>query len=130
MSGREDEQARLAVGVSGAGSNLRALYAAASRGELGGRIALVFADRACPALDWAAEQGIDTALVPGGDDGALAEALAGARPDVVVLAGYMRLIGRPSSPPTPIASSTPTRACCRPSPAVTPCGTHSRTGSP
>src|SRR5207249_11324918 len=48
---------RLAVGVSGAGSNLRALAAAADRGELGGPIALVFADRDCPALAWAAEQG-------------------------------------------------------------------------
>ena len=84
---------RIAVGVSGAGSNLRALHGAAGRGELGGRIVLVFADRACPALDWAAEEGIDTALVPAGDDAALAEVLAGARPDVVVLAGYMRLIG-------------------------------------
>jgi phosphoribosylaminoimidazolecarboxamide formyltransferase/IMP cyclohydrolase len=85
--------ARIAVGVSGAGSNLRALVAAAGRGELGGSIVLVFADRACPALDRAAEQGIDTALVPGGDDEALAEVLAGARPDVVVLAGYMRIVG-------------------------------------
>ncbi len=84
---------RLAVGVSGAGSNLRALHAAAARGELGGAIVLVVADRACPALDWAAEQGIDTALVPGGEDEALADALAGARPDLVVLAGYLRLIG-------------------------------------
>jgi phosphoribosylaminoimidazolecarboxamide formyltransferase/IMP cyclohydrolase len=84
---------RIAVGVSGAGSNLRALQAAAVRGELGGDLVLVFADRACPALDWAAEQGIDTALVPGGDDAALADALAGGRPDVVVLAGYMRVIG-------------------------------------
>ncbi len=84
---------RIAVGVSGTGSNLRALQAAAVRGELGGHIVLAFADRACPALDWAAEQGIDTALVEGGDDGALAETLVGAKPDVVVLAGYMRLIG-------------------------------------
>jgi phosphoribosylaminoimidazolecarboxamide formyltransferase / IMP cyclohydrolase len=84
---------RVAVGVSGAGSNLQALHAAAVRGELGGAIALVVADRACPALDWAAEQGIETALVPDGDDGALAAALAAARPDVIVLAGYMRLIG-------------------------------------
>ncbi len=84
---------RIAVGVSGTGTNLRALQAAAVRGELGGHIVLVFADRACPALDWAAEQGIDTALVEGGDDGALAETLAGAKPDVVVLAGYMRLVG-------------------------------------
>ena len=56
---------RVAVGVSGAGSNLRALAAAAARGELGGEIALVFADRDCPALAWAAEQGIETALLPG-----------------------------------------------------------------
>ncbi|MEO5940202.1 MAG: phosphoribosylglycinamide formyltransferase, partial [Candidatus Limnocylindrales bacterium] len=84
---------RIAVAVSGAGSNLRALHAAAARGELGGDIVLVVADRPCPALDWAAEQGIDTALVPGGADDALADALAGARPDVVVLAGYLRIVG-------------------------------------
>jgi phosphoribosylaminoimidazolecarboxamide formyltransferase/IMP cyclohydrolase len=84
---------RIAVGVSGAGSNLRALHAAAARGELGGEIVLAFADRACPALEWAGELGIETALIGGGDDAALADALAGARPDVVVLAGYMRLIG-------------------------------------
>ena len=84
---------RVAVGVSGSGSNLRALAAAASRGELGGEIALVFADRECPALGWAAEQGIETVLVPGGDDPTLAEILAAAAPDAVVLAGYLRLIG-------------------------------------
>ncbi len=92
-AGRATKQARIAVGVSGAGSNLRALHAAAQRGELGGDMALVFADRTCPALEWAREQGIDTALVTGGDDDALADTLAGARPDVVVLAGYMRIIG-------------------------------------
>jgi phosphoribosylaminoimidazolecarboxamide formyltransferase/IMP cyclohydrolase len=84
---------RIAVAVSGAGSNLRALHAAAERGELGGAIVLVVADRPCPALDWAAEQGIDTAFVPDGADDALADMLAGARPDVVVLAGYMRIVG-------------------------------------
>jgi phosphoribosylaminoimidazolecarboxamide formyltransferase/IMP cyclohydrolase len=87
------EPGRIAVGVSGAGSNLRALQAAATRGELGGDIVLVFADRACPALDWAVEEGIDTALVVDGDDAALADVLAAARPDIVVLAGYMRLVG-------------------------------------
>jgi phosphoribosylaminoimidazolecarboxamide formyltransferase/IMP cyclohydrolase len=84
---------RIAVGVSGAGSNLHALHAAARRGELGGDIVLVFGDRDGPALAWAAEQGIDTALVSSGDDGAVADALAGARPDVIVLAGYMRVVG-------------------------------------
>jgi len=69
------------------------LAAAADRGELGGMIALVFADRACPALDWAAEQGIETALVPGGNDGALADTLVAVGADAVVLAGYMRIVG-------------------------------------
>ena len=84
---------RIAVGVSGAGSNLRALAATSDRGELGAQIALVFADRDCPALAWAVEQGIDTALVPGGDDGTLAATLTAVAPDVVVLAGYMRIVG-------------------------------------
>src|SRR6185312_7635819 len=48
---------RVAVGVSGAGSNLRALHTAASRGEMSGEIVLVFADRDCPAIEWAVEQG-------------------------------------------------------------------------
>jgi phosphoribosylaminoimidazolecarboxamide formyltransferase / IMP cyclohydrolase len=85
---------RIAVAVSGSGSNLEALHAAAERGELGGRILLAVADRACRAVRWAAEQGIGTAIIPGGADDALADALDGVRPDVVVLAGYMRVIGR------------------------------------
>jgi len=84
---------RIAVGVSGSGSNLRALAAAAARGELGGELVLVFADRPCPALDWAAEQGIDTVLVPGGDDATLAETLGAVAPDAIVLAGYLRIVG-------------------------------------
>ena len=84
---------RIAVGVSGAGSNLRALAAAAGRAELGARIVLAFADRDCIALHWAAEQGIETALIPGGDDATLAATLSEVEPDAVVLAGYMRLIG-------------------------------------
>jgi phosphoribosylaminoimidazolecarboxamide formyltransferase/IMP cyclohydrolase len=84
---------RIVVGVSGGGTNLRALAAAGSRGELGGTIVLVFADRDCPALAWAVEQGIETAVVPGGDDATLAATLEAAAPDAVVLAGYMRMIG-------------------------------------
>ena len=84
---------RIVVGVSGTGSNLRALAAAGARGELGGEIVLVFADRPCPALDWAVEQGIEAALVPAGDDAVLAATLEAMVPDVVVLAGYMRIVG-------------------------------------
>ena len=85
----------IAVGVSGSGSNLRALVASADRGELGEDVVLVFADRPCPALEWAAEQGIETILVPGGDDEVLADTLAAVEPSVLalVLAGYLRLVG-------------------------------------
>jgi phosphoribosylaminoimidazolecarboxamide formyltransferase / IMP cyclohydrolase len=85
---------RLAIGVSGAGSNLRALVAAAERvPSTIGEVVLVFADRECQALDWALEHGLDTAFVPGGDDAVLADVLAGADAETVVLAGYMRVIG-------------------------------------
>ena len=94
---------RIAVGVSGAGSNLRALVAAADRGTLGGAVVLVFADRACPALDWAAERGIETVLVPAApagdeagraaEDALLAAILTAAAVDLVVLAGYLRVVG-------------------------------------
>ncbi len=90
---RDGGSGRIAVGVSGAGSNLKALVAAADRQELGGSIVLVFADRPCPALDWAMEQGIETALLPGGDDRPLAETLVAVDADVAVLAGYMRIVG-------------------------------------
>ncbi|MCU0483466.1 MAG: phosphoribosylglycinamide formyltransferase, partial [Chloroflexi bacterium] len=94
---------RIAVGVSGAGSNLRALHARAARGALPAEIALVFSDRPCAALDWAAEQGIGVALVPDMAAAAPAEREAGERIlletlraleiDALVLAGYMRLVG-------------------------------------
>jgi phosphoribosylaminoimidazolecarboxamide formyltransferase/IMP cyclohydrolase len=84
---------RIAVGVSGSGSNLRALVAAAGRGSLGGEVVLVFADRPCAGLDWATDLGIETILVPGGDDATLAETLVAVAPDVIVLAGYLRLVG-------------------------------------
>ena len=94
---------RIAVGVSGSGSNLRALQAAAMRGALDAEIALVFADRACPAIDWAVGQGLETLVVPAAvrgdasgraeEDRVLAESLVAVAPELVVLAGYMRVVG-------------------------------------
>jgi phosphoribosylaminoimidazolecarboxamide formyltransferase / IMP cyclohydrolase len=94
---------RIAVGVSGTGSNLRALHAAAGRGALDAEIALVFADRDCPAVDWAGEQGIETLVVPmprlsqveerASAGEVLAESLAAVAPELIVLAGYMRVLG-------------------------------------
>jgi phosphoribosylaminoimidazolecarboxamide formyltransferase/IMP cyclohydrolase len=92
--------ARIAVGVSGEGSNLRALRAAERRGMLGGAIVSVFADRVCPAVDWAVEEGIPVLLVPPSGhpdvaswDMGLAAGLQQVSPDVVVLAGFMRILG-------------------------------------
>jgi phosphoribosylaminoimidazolecarboxamide formyltransferase/IMP cyclohydrolase len=94
---------RIAVGVSGTGSNLRALHAAAMRGALDAEIALVFADRDCAAIDWAVEQGLDTLVVPvprlsdaagrADADEVLVESLISVAPELVVLAGYMRVLG-------------------------------------
>ena len=91
---------RIAVCVSGQGSNLRALHAAQGRGSLGGAICLVLADKECPATAFAREVGIETAVVaPAGHadraawDRAIADALAAATPDLVVLAGFMRVVG-------------------------------------
>jgi phosphoribosylaminoimidazolecarboxamide formyltransferase/IMP cyclohydrolase len=94
---------RIAVGVSGIGSNLKALHAATQRSALDADIAVVFADRECAALDWAEEQGLETLLVPAApkgneaaraeEDRTLAESLTAIAPELVVLAGYMRLLG-------------------------------------
>jgi phosphoribosylaminoimidazolecarboxamide formyltransferase/IMP cyclohydrolase len=93
---------RIAVGVSGTGSNLRALHAVAQRGALDAEIVLVFADRECPAIDWAVEQGIETLVVPmpklsdaeerAAANEVLAESLAAVGPELIVLAGYMRVL--------------------------------------
>ena len=90
----------IAVGVSGRGSNLRALLRAEARGWTGTRTVLVFADRACPALDAASAAGIQTALIDPADhpdavawDAALAARLQGSGATLVVLAGFMRILG-------------------------------------
>ena len=94
---------RIAVGVSGTGSNLKALHAASLRCALDAEIVLVFADRECAALDWAVEQGIDTVMVPmpkmsetdarTAANEVLAASLQAVDPELIVLAGYMRVLG-------------------------------------
>ena len=88
--------------VSGEGTNLKALRRYEKRSQLGGRIVLVLADRPCNALAFAADEDIPTALIApdvyperGAWDAAVADALAGAKPDVVVNAGFLRWLGAP-----------------------------------
>jgi phosphoribosylaminoimidazolecarboxamide formyltransferase / IMP cyclohydrolase len=94
------DEVRIAVGVSGQGSNLRALFAAQQRGLLGGSITTVFADRVCPGMEWAIEQGIPILYVPPSGhldreswDTSLAAGLQQAEAEIVVLAGFLRVLG-------------------------------------
>ena len=92
---------RIAVLVSGGGTNLQALIDAEARGELGGgKITLVLASKpGVFALERAAKAGIEGKVLARGDWGsiadysrALADALTEAKIDVVVLAGFLTII--------------------------------------
>lgn len=92
---------RVTVLTSGRGSNLRALLDAERDGRLEGTIAAVIGNRAAiPALDVAAAHGVPGLVVPHQDyatrdafDAALAAAIDATDPDLVVLAGFMRILG-------------------------------------
>lgn len=95
---------RLVVLISGSGSNLAALLAACADGRISGQIVGVVSDRRdAYGLVRAAEAGVPTTLVPwrlmhkaGASredfDAALAEAVAAYAPDLIVLAGFMRIL--------------------------------------
>ncbi len=91
---------RLAVLASGRGSNLGALLAAIKDGRLNSQVVGVFSDRAsAPALEMARQNGIPalsldpTAYSRRSDfDEALFNEVAAVQPDLIVCAGYMRLI--------------------------------------
>lgn len=92
---------KLAVLISGRGSNLAAILSSIDRGHCAARVALVLSDRPdAQGLQLAAERGIPSAVVRIADhpdraawDRALAERAAEVEPDLVVLAGFMRLLG-------------------------------------
>lgn len=89
--------------VSGRGSNLRAICTAIDAGECDATIVGVVSDRKkAAALEFAARRGIPTRTVPlrKGDDRdswneLLADEVAALEPDLVVLAGFMRVLGAP-----------------------------------
>jgi phosphoribosylglycinamide formyltransferase 1 len=92
---------RLAVLVSGSGTNLQALLdAIAADADFGGEVVVVGSDRpGAGGLDRARAAGIATVVqpLPAHPDrptweAALRDELAAHRPDVVVLAGFMRLL--------------------------------------
>ena len=94
--------ARLVVLVSGAGTNLQALLDACTDPGYGATVVAVGADRgSIAALDRAEAADIPTFTVKVGDfptradwDRALADACERYRPDLIVCAGFMKLVGQ------------------------------------
>jgi phosphoribosylglycinamide formyltransferase-1 len=92
---------RIAVLASGGGTNLQALLDACQAGRIDGRVAAVLCNVAgAGALDRARAAGVPAELLPsrGATDRAaydrsLSERLALHRPDLVCLAGWMRILG-------------------------------------
>lgn len=94
---------RLAVLISGRGSNLGAIAAAIDEARLDATIAAVVSNRpAAPGLAWSAERGLPTVALDhrrfatrGAFDEALVAELRAVRTDAVALAGFDRLVGAP-----------------------------------
>lgn len=91
---------RLVVLVSGRGSNLESILAATGAGTLEAEVVLVVSNKGdAPALELAAKHGVPTRVVPSAGlareehERRMADAIDHARPDLVVLAGYMRILG-------------------------------------
>lgn len=93
--------AKLVVLVSGAGTNLQALLEACAAESYGACVVAVGSDRAdAPGLGHARDAGAETFVVPLTEhrdrtawDRALTEAAAAYAPDLVVFAGFMKIVG-------------------------------------
>ncbi|RLI48587.1 MAG: phosphoribosylglycinamide formyltransferase [Candidatus Thorarchaeota archaeon] len=91
---------RIGVLISGRGTNLQALIDAQQRGELGGEIVIVISNKSkAMGLERARKAGINTEIITKKQypvredhDRAVVEALKAHRVDLVVLAGYMRIL--------------------------------------
>mgnify|MGYP006087340069 FL=1 len=88
---------RIAILISGRGSNMDALLTAANKADV--EIALVAANKPCSGLERAAAAGYNTALIDRSDydskqahEAALDAVLLQAAPDWIFLAGYMALL--------------------------------------
>ncbi len=94
-------QPRIVVLISGRGSNLRALLDEMAAGRLGGTIVRVLCNRAdAGGLAIAQGHGVEALVVDHREhpsreafDATLAEAIDAATPDLIVLAGFMRVLG-------------------------------------
>jgi len=92
---------RVTVLISGSGSNLQALLDARQQGRLDMDFAQVISNRAdAPGLQRAIKSGVRTSVLPHGEfnsreeyDQALTELIAQHDPELVILAGFMRILG-------------------------------------
>lgn len=93
---------RLGVLASGRGSNFDAICAAIDRGDLQAQIEILISDKAdAAALEKASKRGISARFIDPKSfaerqdyEGEVVSALRGAGTELVVLAGYMRLVGQ------------------------------------
>jgi phosphoribosylglycinamide formyltransferase-1 len=93
--------ARITILISGRGSNMAALIDAANAGAIDGAVTQVISNRPdAPGLAYAQRHGIATTVVDhraypsrAAFEAALAEAIDASEPDVIVLAGFMRILG-------------------------------------
>jgi len=99
----------LVVLISGGGSNLRAILEASERLGFPARVAAVGADTDAPGLAYARERGLPEFIVSPGDfadraawGAALAQRVREHAPDLVVCAGFMRIL-----PPAFVAEFSP-----------------------
>jgi len=91
---------RIVVLISGRGSNLAAILRHQEAGQLGGQVVGVISNRPrAPGLEHAKRHGVPTQVVDHRHfddrtafDAALAETIDGYEPDLVVLAGFMRIL--------------------------------------
>lgn len=96
-----DTRSRVAVLISGAGSNLQALIDACASGALSAQVVVVVSSRTdAGGLSRARLAGIPTVALPhvgfadrDAHERALVAALEPCRPDLIVLAGWMRVLG-------------------------------------
>lgn len=90
---------RIVVLISGSGSNMATLVDACRRGEVPGEVVAVLADRDCEGVGIAREKEVTVEIVELQDYGsreewsaALADSVDGYKPDLVVSAGFMRIL--------------------------------------
>jgi len=103
MSAGTRQPLQLAILISGRGSNMAAIARACLDGSINARVNVVISDRAgVPGLTTARDLGIETRIVQWQSargrqafERALGEALEALGPDVIALAGFMRILSGP-----------------------------------